>query len=245
MTAVSRKNDSGMALIATLMVLMLASALMVGFFASITADQRASGIDRDQTQAYAAAHAGLEKLTTDLATLFDADFSPQMSQINALLDQSAGDPGVHLRGARRSVRATRLRRRNWKTGSRPRSTRSTGRSSVPAPTRAFAGMVTRYDLTATARSGGRRNAAAARAADRVDPGVPVRRVLGYGPELLRRRQLRLRRPRAHQRQSVPGNRREPDAVAVRSRHRGAAGGPAAVVEHGHHGQRHVGPARFG
>ena len=63
MTAVSRKNESGMALVATLMVLMLASALMVGFFASISADQRASGIDRDQTQAYAAAHAGLEKLT--------------------------------------------------------------------------------------------------------------------------------------------------------------------------------------
>ena len=52
------------------MVLMLVAALMVGFVASIIADTRASGLDRDQTQAYAAAHAGLEKLTSDLSTLF-------------------------------------------------------------------------------------------------------------------------------------------------------------------------------
>ena len=72
----SRDNQSGMALIVTLMVLLLSSALMVAFFAAISADQRANGIDRDQTQAYAAAHAGLEKLTTDLAKQFDSDFSP-------------------------------------------------------------------------------------------------------------------------------------------------------------------------
>ena len=43
---------------------------MVGFVTAIIADNRPSGLDRDQTQAYAAAHAGLEKLTSDLSTLF-------------------------------------------------------------------------------------------------------------------------------------------------------------------------------
>ena len=43
---------------------------MAGFVTVIVADQRSSGLDRDQTQAYAAAHAGLEKLTSDLAGLF-------------------------------------------------------------------------------------------------------------------------------------------------------------------------------
>jgi Tfp pilus assembly protein PilX len=38
-------------MIVTLMVLMLVSALMVGFVTAIIADQRASGLDRDQTQA--------------------------------------------------------------------------------------------------------------------------------------------------------------------------------------------------
>jgi len=52
MRAVSHRDDeSGMALITVFMVLMLASALMVGFFATIVADQKSNGIDRDQTQA--------------------------------------------------------------------------------------------------------------------------------------------------------------------------------------------------
>src|SRR4051794_34353197 len=80
-----RATESGMALVLTLLVLALASALAIGFFAAVTADQRASGVDRDQTQAYAAAHAGLEKLTTDLAKLFKTDFSPSTTQINALV----------------------------------------------------------------------------------------------------------------------------------------------------------------
>src|SRR6185436_17061252 len=81
MRAGSRRHDeSGMALITVFMVLMVASALMVGFFAAIVADQKENGIDRDQTQAYAAAHAGLEKLTSNLATLFTTDYSPSKAQ---------------------------------------------------------------------------------------------------------------------------------------------------------------------
>src|SRR4029453_12118960 len=77
-------SEEGIALIVTLMVLMLVSALMVAFVSAVVADQRASGLDRDQTQAYAAAHAGLEQLTSDLSTLFTADFSPSAAQINVL-----------------------------------------------------------------------------------------------------------------------------------------------------------------
>ena len=61
------RREEGIALIVTLMVLMLVSVLMVGFVASIIADTRASGLDRDQTQAYAASHAGLEQITSDLS----------------------------------------------------------------------------------------------------------------------------------------------------------------------------------
>ena len=94
MKAVSlNENESGMALVTTLMVLMLASALMVGFFATIMADQKANGIDRDQSQAYAAAHAGLEKLTSDLATKFETDFNPTASEITALSSYPPLIPG--------------------------------------------------------------------------------------------------------------------------------------------------------
>ena len=103
-----RSNESGIALITTLLVLMMVSALMVGFFATITADQRANGIDRDQTQAYAAAHAGLEKLTSDLATLFSTDVSPTVAQINAVVGQSADHfQGFSFTAPARRDRATR------------------------------------------------------------------------------------------------------------------------------------------
>ncbi len=81
--SVARRQD-GIALIITLMVLMLVSALMVGFVSAIIADQRASGLDRDQTQAYAAAHAGLEQLTSDLSGVFTQDFSPDAARIATL-----------------------------------------------------------------------------------------------------------------------------------------------------------------
>jgi len=80
-----RNHESGMALVATLLVMMLMSALLVGFYAVIAADQLAGGINRDQTRAYAAAHAGLEKLTADLGALFvGGNFSPTVAQVNAL-----------------------------------------------------------------------------------------------------------------------------------------------------------------
>jgi hypothetical protein len=86
-----------MALVSTLMVMMLMSALLVGFFAVITADQQASGLNRDQTQAYAAAHAGLEKLTADLGALFTGgNFSPTTAQINALAAAPPALPGFQF-----------------------------------------------------------------------------------------------------------------------------------------------------
>src|SRR4051794_435843 len=86
-----RLGQQGMALITTLMVMMLVSVLMVGFVAAIVSDNRASGLDRDQTQAYAAAHAGLEKLTSDLSALFTTDFSPSAAQVATV---AAGRPTV-------------------------------------------------------------------------------------------------------------------------------------------------------
>jgi Tfp pilus assembly protein PilX len=81
-----------MALLTVLLVCMLATALMAGMFAAVMSDQRSQGFDRDQSQAYAAAHAGLEKLTTQLAQLFVTDFSPNASQIAAA---SATPPSIY------------------------------------------------------------------------------------------------------------------------------------------------------
>ena len=92
-----RKDESGIALIVTLMVMMLLAALMAGFFAAVNADTRSNALDKDQTRAYAAAHAGLEKLTSDLAALFNGDVSPSTAQINALAATPPSIPGFEFR----------------------------------------------------------------------------------------------------------------------------------------------------
>ena len=80
-----RSSESGVALLTAILVLMLMSAMLVGFVALINADQNASGVNRDQTQSYAAAHAGVEKLTSDLGQMFETNFSPTGAQVNALV----------------------------------------------------------------------------------------------------------------------------------------------------------------
>lgn len=78
------RSERGVALVAALLVMMMMSAMLVGFMAMVNADQLAGGIERDQTQAYAAAHAGVEKLTADLGQLFAGNFSPSGAQLAAL-----------------------------------------------------------------------------------------------------------------------------------------------------------------
>ena len=70
---------------------MLLSAMLAGLVAMVNVDQTAGGIERDQTQAYAAAHAGVEKLTADLGQLFAGNFSPTGAQL-ATLQVTANQP---------------------------------------------------------------------------------------------------------------------------------------------------------
>ena len=77
-------DESGVALITALLAVMLMSAMMVGLFAALATDQRSHALDRDQTQAYAAAQAGLEKITSSLASLFITDYSPSAAEITAI-----------------------------------------------------------------------------------------------------------------------------------------------------------------
>ena len=77
-------NQSGIAMITTLLVLMLMSALLVGFTTVVMSDQRYRFIDRDRNQAFYAASAGIEKLTADLGNLFLENVAPTTAQVTAL-----------------------------------------------------------------------------------------------------------------------------------------------------------------
>jgi hypothetical protein len=81
----SRRSDHGIALVSVILVMALMTALLTGFYALVVADQLAGGFTRDQTQAYAVAHAGLEKLTADLGQLFTGgNFNPSAEDLAAL-----------------------------------------------------------------------------------------------------------------------------------------------------------------
>src|ERR1700741_2315661 len=80
-------NERGIALITTLHVMMLMAALMVGFTTVVMSDQRFRGIDRDRTQAFYAAHSGLEKMTVDLHNLFFTNVAPSAGDLNNLMAQ--------------------------------------------------------------------------------------------------------------------------------------------------------------
>ena len=78
------RRDSGIALLTTLLLMLLMSSLLVGFVLLISSGQKLSGYNNDYSKAFYSAEAGMEKLTADIGTLFDTNYSPTGTQISAL-----------------------------------------------------------------------------------------------------------------------------------------------------------------
>ncbi len=88
------RRDSGIALLTTLLLMMLMSSLLVGFILLITSGQKLSGVNNDYSRAFYASEAGMEKITADLGTLFDTNYSPSAAQINAIASVPPVIPGI-------------------------------------------------------------------------------------------------------------------------------------------------------
>src|SRR5271157_263438 len=78
------RRDSGIALLTTLLLMMLMASMLVGFVLLISSGQKLSGYNNDYSKAFYAAEAGMEKITADVGTLFDENYSPSGVQINAI-----------------------------------------------------------------------------------------------------------------------------------------------------------------
>ena len=173
--AMTRDRESGVALLSAILVLMLMSALLVGFIAMVNADQSASGINRDQTQAYAAAHAGVEKLTADLGQLFQGNFAPTNNQVDALW-QDAGDPpalpGISFLTPNGNpgyrINYTDL---NPADGSPDIENFPTGSNITSGPYEGLVGLITPYTIEVTARTAG--NAEVRMRREMQTVGIPV------------------------------------------------------------------------
>ena len=69
-TAVRMEREKGVALITSLMVLLLISAIVVGMCWMVMTDQRLGGNNQSRELAFYGAEAGMEKMTTDVANVF-------------------------------------------------------------------------------------------------------------------------------------------------------------------------------
>jgi hypothetical protein len=86
------RQDAGIALLTTILLLFLMSSLLVGFAVLIMSNQQLAGANNDQVVAFYAAEAGMEKMTADLGNLFTLTYSPSISQINGLETAPYGPP---------------------------------------------------------------------------------------------------------------------------------------------------------
>jgi hypothetical protein len=91
------RQDAGIALLTTILLLFLMSSLLVGFAVLLLSNQQLAGANNDQVTAFYAAEAGMEQMTASLGALFSQTYSPSILQINALQTtppSSAIFPGV-------------------------------------------------------------------------------------------------------------------------------------------------------
>lgn len=79
-----KTQESGIALITAMIVLLLAAALVAGFSWLVMTDQKLGGVNGNQQYAFYGAEAGMEKLTANLGTLFEVNSAPSGAEISKL-----------------------------------------------------------------------------------------------------------------------------------------------------------------
>jgi Tfp pilus assembly protein PilX len=77
-------RNSGIALLTTMLLMLLMSSLLVGFIILITTGTKLSGYNNDYSKAFYGAEAAMEKMTADIGTLFDSNYSPTGTEVTAL-----------------------------------------------------------------------------------------------------------------------------------------------------------------
>jgi hypothetical protein len=90
------RQDAGIALLTTLLLLFMMSSLLVGFSLLLISNQKLMGTNNEQVHAFYAAEAGMEELTAGLGNLFSQTYSPSIAQVNALEATPPVIPGIQF-----------------------------------------------------------------------------------------------------------------------------------------------------
>jgi Tfp pilus assembly protein PilX len=141
-------NESGIALVITLLLMLLVLSLVSGFIVLIMSGQQLTGLSNGQTRAFYGAEAGMEKMTADLGTLFDSTYAPPAAALNTI----AANPPVNLPGityvATDGSLGYKLQYPKDSSGN-PVATSQTVKSGAY---NGMTGLITPYTLTVTART---------------------------------------------------------------------------------------------
>jgi len=141
-------NESGIALVITLLLMLLVLSLVSGFIVLIMSGQQLTGLSNGQTRAFYGAEAGMEKMTADLGTLFDSTYAPPGAALTAI----AANPPINLQGITYVATDGSL---GYKlqypkdTNGNPLATTQTVKSGAY---NGMTGLITPYTLTVTART---------------------------------------------------------------------------------------------
>ncbi|MBS1842173.1 MAG: hypothetical protein JSS69_05475 [Acidobacteria bacterium] len=98
-SATSTSKQSGIALLTTVLLLLLMSSMLVGFIVLVNSSQKLNSNNNDYGRAFYGAEAGMEKMTADLGNLFDSNYSPTGTQVQALTTTPPPISGIsYVRG---------------------------------------------------------------------------------------------------------------------------------------------------
>src|SRR5262245_16286467 len=139
-----RHSERGAALASAILMLTMMGAIAMTVLAVVHTETRVAGSDLERTQAFYAAAAGIEKMTSDFSSLFARTSRPSTSQLNAI---AAAPPNLTSEGFTFTSQSIVLDTATQAAmGAYPR---------VTIPTGPFAGLtasVTPYILSSTAQS---------------------------------------------------------------------------------------------
>ena len=88
------KSSSGIALVTTLLMLVMLSALAMAFVLAVNTENRMQSSDKGATRAYYGAEAGMEKMMADLNGLYSSTGAPTVCQLQTLGNGPVGCSGV-------------------------------------------------------------------------------------------------------------------------------------------------------
>lgn len=142
------KTQSGIALISTLLVLLLVSALVVGMSWMVMTDQRLGSNNRNRENAFYGAEAGMEKLTADIGNEFATNGSVVCGNLtSAPVTTPPVIQGITYTNA---AGASTYTATNAGCPAAPTATSAT--ILPPSPYAGMSGLITPYQLTVTAQA---------------------------------------------------------------------------------------------